>query len=311
VTTSTALDKQTVSSKVLVAVGLLLLCVNGFFPLLWMVLTSFKPESELIRTPLTYLPASPTIENYLEVFSSLPFHRFLWNSAVVSISATLLCVLFAALAGYALGRLNLPGRRFILTLIVMTSMFPAIVLLVPLYRLFLGGLEVPILSPIVNFLHNVGLSFLPETLISPNLLNTYPALIIPYIALSLPIATLILTSFFQLIPKDLESAALVDGTSKVGALFRIIAPLSAPGIVTAAIIVFVNSWNEFLLALTFNTTLSMRTVPVGITLYQGEYAFPWHVISAAITIGMIPLLVLILVFQKRIISGLAAGGVKG
>lgn len=310
-TTSPTLNKQSFAEKIFVGLGLLLLCVNGFFPLLWMILTSFKPESELLRTPPTYLPVSPTIENYLEVFRSLPFHRFLLNSAVVSISATLLCVLFAALAGYALGRLNLPGRRFILTLIVMTSMFPAIVLLVPLYRLFLGGLEVPVLSPIVNFLHNVGLSFLPETLISPNLLNTYPALTIPYIALSLPIATLILTSFFQLIPKDLESAALVDGTSKVGALFRIIAPLSAPGIVTAAIIVFVNSWNEFLLAVTFNTTLSMRTTPVGITLYQGEYAFPWHVISAAITIGMIPLLVLILVFQKRIISGLAAGGVKG
>ena len=310
-TTSGTLNKQSFWGKVFTSLGLLLLCVNGFFPLLWMILTSFKPESELIRTPLTYLPASPTIQNYLEVFRSLPFHRFLWNSAVVSISATLLCVLFAALAGYALGRLNLPGRRFILTLIVMTSMFPAIVLLVPLYRLFLGGLEVPILGSIVSFLHDVGLFFLPERIISPNLLNTYPALIIPYIALSLPIATLILTSFFQLIPKDLESAALVDGTSKVGALFRIIAPLSAPGIVTAAIIVFVNSWNEFLLAVTFNTTLSMRTVPVGITLYQGEYAFPWHVISAAITLGMIPLLVLILVFQKRIISGLAAGGVKG
>jgi multiple sugar transport system permease protein len=305
------LDRQTLWGKVLMGVGLLLLFINGFFPLLWMIVTSFKPESELLRKPLTYLPASPTFENYLEVFESLPFHRFLFNSAVVSITATLLCVLFAALAGYALGRLNLPGRKFILTLIVMTSMFPAIVLLVPLYRLFLGGLEVPVISPIMNFLHDVGLSFLPETVITPNLLNTYPALIIPYIALSLPIATLILTSFFQLIPKDLESAALVDGTSKVGALFRIIAPLSAPGIVTAAIIVFVNSWNEFLLALTFNTTLNMRTVPVGITLYQGEYAFPWHVISAAITIGMIPLLVLILVFQKRIISGLAAGGVKG
>ncbi len=150
-----------------------------------------------------------------------------------------------------------------------------------------------------------------SAIFTPNLLNTYWALIIPYIALSLPIATLILTSFFQLIPQDLESAALIDGCTRISALFRVVAPVSAPGIVTAAIIVFVNSWNEFLLALTFNTSLQMRTVPVGITLYQGEYAFPWAIISAAITLGVLPLVALIIFFQKRIISGLTAGGVKG
>jgi multiple sugar transport system permease protein len=293
------------------ALGIILVIANGLFPLTWMVLTSLKRESELLRTPITYLPDEPTLVNYLEVFRALPFHRFLLNSAVVSVSATIICVLFAALAGYALGRLKLPGRKLILTLIVMTSMFPALVLLVPLYRIFLGGVEVPILSPLLTLLHDLGMTFLPERLVSPNLLNTHAALIIPYVALSLPIATLILTSFFQLIPQDLENAALIDGMSRVGALFRIIMPLSAPGIVTAAIIIFVNSWNEFLLALTFNTALSMRTVTVGITLYQGEFAFPWHVISAAITVAVIPLVALILLFQKRIISGLAAGGVKG
>lgn len=290
--------------------GIALLIVNGTFPLLWIVLTSFKREAELARTPITYLPQNPTLHNYVQVFEALPFARFLLNSAVVSVGATVLCVLFAALAGYALGRLNLPGRRLILTLIVMTSMFPALVLLVPLYRLFVG-FEIPFLSAFFGLMHDLGMSFFPSTATTPNLLNTYWALIIPYIALSLPIATLILTSFFQLIPKDLESAALVDGCTRVGALFKIIAPVSAPGIVTAAIIVFVNSWNEFLLALTFNTTLSMRTVPVGITLYQGEFAFPWALISAAITIGVLPLVALIIFFQQRIISGLTAGGVKG
>src|SRR5690606_38311852 len=127
--------------------------------------------------------------------------------------------------------------------IVMTSMFPALVLLVPLYRLF-RGVELPWLG---------GLLFFPEGFGTPNLLNTYWALIIPYVALSLPIATMILTSFFQLIPDELEAAATVDGSSRVGALFRVIMPLSAPAMVTAGIIVFVNSWNEFLLALTFNT----------------------------------------------------------
>ncbi len=286
-------------NRLLRYVALLLVVVNGLFPAVWLLLTSFKPDRELRQVPITYWPESFTVQNYVSVFTENPFGRFLLNSAVVSVVATAICVLFAALAGYALGRLEIPGRRAILTLIVMTSMFPALLLLVPLYRLFVG-VEIPFLSELFS-----------TPIFTPNLLNTYWALIIPYIALSLPIATLILTSFFQLIPQDLESAALIDGCTRVSALFRVVAPVSAPGIVTAAIIVFVNSWNEFTLALTFNTTLQMRTVPVGITLYQGEYAFPWAVISAAIMLGVLPLVVLILFFQKRIISGLTAGGVKG
>lgn len=297
-------------ARVGIVLGTALLVINGTFPLAWMILTSLKGENELIRTPITYLPEVPTLENYARVFEQLPFDRFMANSAVVSVTATLVCVLIASLAGYALGRLNMPYRRTLLTGIVITSMFPALVLLVPLYRMFLGT-EIPGLSQLVGFLHDLGMSFLPTEVRSPNLLNTHAALIVPYVALSLPIATLILTSFFQLIPRDLESAALVDGCSRIEALFRIIAPVSAPGVVTAAIIVFVNSWNEFLLALNFNTALSMRTVPVGITMYQGEFAFPWATISAAITVGVLPLVALILVFQQKIIAGLTAGGVKG
>jgi multiple sugar transport system permease protein len=297
-------------SRVVVVIGTLLLIANGTFPLIWMILTSFKRERELIRVPITYWPQDPTLQNYAQVFTDLPFARFLLNSAIVSISATIVCVLIAAFAGYALGRLAMPFRRGLLTAIVVTSMFPALVLLVPLYRMFLGT-EIIGLSSLIGFLHDLGMTFLPSEVIGPNLLNTYWALIVPYVALSLPIATLILTSFFQLIPKDLESAALVDGCTRVQTLFKVIAPVSAPGIVTAGIIIFVNSWNEFLLALNFNTALSMRTVPVGITMYQGEFAFPWAVISAAITIGVLPLVVLILMFQQRIIAGLTAGGVKG
>ena len=289
------------ANRIFMTVALVLVIINGFFPAVWLFLTSLKPDGELTRLPITYLPETLTFGNYVQVFSRNPFALFLRNSFVVSLGATALCVLFAALAGYALGRLQLRGRRVIMTGIVMTSMFPALVLLVPLYRLF-SGVDLPWLD---------GVFFLPESVSTPNLLNSYWALIIPYVALSLPIATLILTSFFQLIPGDLESAATVDGCTRVGALFRIIMPLSAPGIVTAGIIVFVNSWNEFLLALTFNTDLVMRTVPVGITLYQGEFAFPWAVISAAVTLGIVPLVVLILFFQQRIISGLTAGGVKG
>ena len=297
-------SRRSPATTLFLTVALLLVIANGLFPASWLLLTSFKPDGELTRLPITWWPETFTWANYRAVFTQNPFARFLLNSAIVSVGATVLCVLFASLAGYALSRLRLPGRRWIMAGIVMTSMFPALVLVVPLYRLF-RGVELAWLEalPVIGGIF--------EGWSSPNLLNTYWALIIPYTALSLPIATLILTSFFQLIPDDLEAAATVDGASRVGALFRIIMPLSAPGIVTAGIIVFVNSWNEFLLALTFNTQTTMRTVPVGITFYQGEFAFPWAVISAAVTIGIVPLVLLILFFQRRIISGLTAGGVKG
>ena len=281
------MNQQAFGYRVLLYLGLFVVIVNGIFPAIWLFLTSFKSDGELQRLPITYLPDAFTFDNYVQVFVRNPFGRFLLNSLVVSLSATLICVFFAALAGYALARLNLPGRKIILTVIVMTSMFPALVLIVPLYRLFRG----------------IDLGWFT----TPNLLDTYWALIIPYVALSLPIATLTLTSFFQLIPKDLESAAMVDGSSRIGTLFRIVAPLSAPGIVTAGIIIFVNSWNEFLLGLTFITSRNMRTVPVGITFYQDEFAFPWAVISAAVTLGIVPLVLLILFFQRRLISGLTAG----
>jgi multiple sugar transport system permease protein len=285
------MNQRAFGYRVLLYLGLFVVVVNGIFPAIWLLLTSFKSDGELQRLPITYLPDAFTFDNYVQVFVRNPFGRFLFNSFFVSLSATLICVFFAALAGYALARLNLPGRKIILTIIVMTSMFPALVLIVPLYRLFRG----------------IDLGWFT----TPNLLDTYWALIIPYVALSLPIATLTLTSFFQLIPKDLESAAMVDGSSRIGTLFRIVAPLSAPGIVTAGIIIFVNSWNEFLLGLTFITSRNMRTVPVGITFYQDEFAFPWAVISAAVTLGIVPLVLLILFFQRRLISGLTAGGVKG
>lgn len=304
------IETHSLRNKILLNIGIVLLIIGGVFPILWLFLTSLKLDGELTRLPITYLPDAPTLRNYVSVFQDNPFGRFLLNSIIVSLSSTLLCVLFSALAGYALARLKIPGSRAILIGIVMTSMFPALVLLVPLYRLFIG-VEIPILSIFVNYLEQLGIGNWPTEVTTPGLLNTYAALIIPYVALSIPISTLTLTSFFQLIPEDLESAAMVDGSSRIGALFRIVAPLSAPGIVTAGIIVFVNSWNEFLLAFTFNTAMNMRTVPVGIVLYQGEFSFDWSIISSALILGIVPVVILIIFFQQRIISGLTAGGVKG
>jgi multiple sugar transport system permease protein len=163
------------------------------------------------------------------------------------------------------------------------AMFPLISLMVPLFKL----------------MRELGL------------LNTYLALILPYAVLSMPVCTLVMASFFQEIPPDLEAAAMIDGCSRVGALFKVVIPLSAPGVFTAAILAFVNAWDEFLLALTMMNRVSMRTLSVGITLYQGEYAFPWPLISAALIVAIVPISLLIAVFQERVVGGLTAGGVKG
>jgi multiple sugar transport system permease protein len=129
--------------------------------------------------------------------------------------------------------------------------------------------------------------------------------------LSLPVCTLMLVSFFESIPRDLENAAMIDGCTRIGALFKIVVPLCAPGVFTAGILAFVNAWDEFLLALSFNSNPALRTLPVGIQLYQGEFAFPWPVISAALVVGIVPVAILIVIFQERVVSGLTAGGLKG
>jgi multiple sugar transport system permease protein len=166
----------------------------------------------------------------------------------------------------------------------------------------------------------VGVSALPlVTLMVPlfqlmrglGLLNTYAALVLPYAVLSLPVCTLVLVGFFDAIPRDLENAAMIDGCTRLGSLVRVILPLSAPGVATAAILAFVNAWDEFLLALSLTSSQSMRTVPVGLTLYQGEYAFPWPLISAALIVALIPVAVLIVAFQERVVGGLTQGGLKG
>ncbi|MDQ6620622.1 MAG: carbohydrate ABC transporter permease [Pseudomonadota bacterium] len=261
----------------------LIIAVNGFFPALWILLTSLKTETELIQSPITYLPHAPTFANYLTAFTAQPILRFMWNSFVVASLSTALCVLVSALAAYALTRLRMPHRHLIMSGILAISMFPLVSLMVPLFKVMREA----------------------------GLLNTYLALILPYAVLSMPVCTLVMASFFQDIPPDLEAAAMVDGCSRVGALFRVVMPLSAPGVFTAAILAFVNAWDEFLLALTLMNRVNMRTLSVGITLYQGEFAFPWPLISAALIIAIVPISILIALFQERVVGGLTAGGMKG
>ncbi len=257
--------------------------VNGFFPALWILLTSLKTESELVQQPITWLPQTTTLANYARAFADQPLLRYLGNSFVVALGSTVVSLLVSALAAYAIARLNLRRRQLILSCIVASSMFPLVTLLVPIF----------------------------ETFRTLGLLNTYTALILPYTVLNLPVCTLVLVGFFQGIPRDLENAAMIDGCTRLGALWRVVVPLAAPGVFTAGILAFVNAWDEFLLALSLNASAGMRTLPVGITLYQGEFTFPWPVISAALIVAIVPVAVLIALFQERVVGGLTQGGLKG
>jgi multiple sugar transport system permease protein len=261
----------------------LIVAANGFFPAIWVLLTSFKTETELMRVPISIWPAAATLENYVRVFTDQPIGRFLWNSVVVATISTVICVAVSALAAYALVRLRLPAPGLILSILLAVAMFPLISLVVPLFQV----------------MRDVGL------------LNTWPALILPYAVLSMPVCTLVLISFFQDIPRDLENAAMIDGCSRLGALWHVVIPLTAPGVFTAAILSFVNAWDEFLLALTLSPRVMSRTLPVGITLYQGEFSFPWPIISAALIVALVPVCILIAIFQERVVSGLTSGGMKG
>ena len=265
----------------LVAAGAVV--INGFFPAVWILLTSLKLEVELVQKPITYWPHNPTLQNYVQAFTDQPLLKYLGNSFTVALLATAASLVVSSFAAYAIARLNLKHRQLILTAIIASSMFPLVTLLVPIF----------------------------ETMRSLNLLNTYAALVLPYVVLNLPVCTLVLVSFFQSIPKDLENAAMIDGCTRIGTLWHVVIPLAAPGVFTAGILAFVNSWDEFLLALSLNSSASMRTLPVGITLYQGEFSFPWPIISAALIVAIVPIAVLIAIFQERVVGGLTQGGLKG
>jgi multiple sugar transport system permease protein len=257
--------------------------INGFFPAVWILFTSLKTEVELVQKPITWLPHAPTLQNYVQAFTDQPLLKYLGNSFAVAIVATIFSLIVASCAAYAIARLNLKNRQLILTAIVASSMFPLVTLLVPIF----------------------------ETMRTLGLLNTYIALVLPYIVLNLPVCTLVLVSFFQSIPKDLENAAMIDGCTRLETLWRVVIPLAAPGVFTAGILAFVNAWDEFLLALSLNSSPALRTLPVGITLYQGEFSFPWPIISAALIVAIVPVAVLIAIFQERVVGGLTQGGLKG
>jgi len=254
-------------------------------PFLWQVVTSFKPSQEIFSRPVKYIPSYLDLSAYVKIFIRHPFGRQIVNSIFIACVSTFICLALASLASYAVARFKIFGGRSFLLFILLLSLFPPVVLIVPLY----------------------------EMVSTWGLMNNWLALIIPYSALNLPFAIWVMSSFFRQIPQALEDAAKVDGLSRLGILVRIILPLSAPALATTAILVFIFCWNEFLLALTFMTRDTSRTVPVGIAMLSGasQYEIPWDQISAATVLTTLPLVTFVVLFQRRIVEGLTAGAVKG
>jgi multiple sugar transport system permease protein len=281
--------KGSLIGKIVVGLGMAFILVYCLAPFYWMVVSSLRLPSMGRSTQL--IPDPVSFENYVAVFNpNNHFGRALINSLVVSGGTTLLVLLLGTFGAYAIARLAFRGRVLVMFLIVSTSMFPVITLIVPLLKLFTGGFE-----------------WFPW-----NWINTYQAMILPTMSFALPLAVWNLNAFFRQLPVELEQAAMVDGTTRFGAFWRIILPLAAPGVFTTAIITFIAAWNEFLIALTMVNLPEMQTANVAISKFTGAQQFdtPYGTKMAAGVIVTVPLIIMVLIFQRRIIGGLAAGSVK-
>ncbi len=268
--------------RIWLALALTIIALWSLAPFLWQALTSLKPDAEITRLP-PLLPASPTLDHYRAVFTGTAFLRIIANSAVVASSTTLLSIAIGSLAAFGLAKLDVRRKGLILLFVLSASMFPPIATVSPLYLVIRG----------------LGLR------------DTWWALIVTDLSFSLPLSVWIMTNFFRQIPDELYHAARVDGCGPFQAFIRVMLPLAAPGVFTAAILVFIFSWNEFLFALTFTATEKSRTIPVAIALFPGLHEVPWGDIAAASVVVTVPLIVLVFAFQRRIIEGLTAGAVKG
>ena len=276
-----------VISRTLFYIILAIIFVYIVFPFYWAFRSSVTPNGELFVTPVHYWPVAPTFEHYQEVFTNAEFLVALRNSTIVAAATTLLSLFIGTVGAYALGRFKFRGRMPVMYLILSMTMFPSIA----------------ILGSLFDLVRRFGLY------------NQLPSLIITYLVFTLPFTVWVLTSFFQGLPKELEEAAYVDGASPLQTLYKVMLPLIAPGLVTTGLLAFINSWNEFLFAVSFLQTPDKRTVPLAIFLFNtatgGGFEIPWGTIMAGTVVVTVPLIVLVLIFQNRIISGLTAGAVKG
>jgi multiple sugar transport system permease protein len=269
--------------SVLFYVFLFLFVLVSMFPLIWIFKMSIITRAELFQSPPTILPANPTGQEYTQIFSDPAFQQALLNSAIIAGVTTVVCLFFGSIAAYAIARLRFRFKSPVMTLILAISFFPAVAIIAPL------------------FLQYSALG----------LIDTYWSAIISDVVFALPLTVWLLVAFFKELPKDLEEAAKVDGATTIQAFRKVIVPLAAPGVFTTAILTFIFAWNEFLFATTFLFTPDTQPVTVVIPNFASQYTTDYGAQAAAAVVVTVPLVILVLIFQRRIVSGLTAGAVKG
>ena len=273
---------QLVLMQLLIAI-IIIWCLAPFY---WTVITSLKQANAIFYNPTTYLPDPVDMTSWTFVVNLPRFQGALINSTIIASSVTVVSLSLGSLCAYAIARLRFPGKNIVLALVLAVSMFPGIAIISPLYLQFRDW----------------------------DLINNKLALILPGVTFTLPVCIWTLTAFFRDLPRELEEAAYVDGASRIQTFTQVIGPLAAPGVFTTAILLFIASWNEFLFARTFMSKVEQLTAPVAVAQFEGSdiaAATPWGEISAAAIATTIPLVILVLVFQRRIVAGLTAGAVKG
>ncbi|PKA45211.1 carbohydrate ABC transporter permease (plasmid) [Rhizobium sullae] len=274
--------KNTVLPTILTYIGLAIGLVFAAFPIVWMFFSSLKSNTEIFALPPTLLPKTFTIAAYLTIFNDPVKVRFFINSYFVASVVTFLTVVIAILTAYAFSRYSFRFKNTLNVFIISTQTVPPITLLIPYFGM------------VVAF----------------RIFDTYLALVMTYMVFTLPYAVLLMTGYFNTLPKELDEAVMVDGGSSWTALWRVIVPVSVPGIVATAVYTFLLAWNEFLFALTLTKSMDLRTVPIGIQLLMGQHAFEWNEMMAMSVLGSLPLLVLYLVAQRYFLAGMTAGSVK-
>ncbi len=268
--------------KITFALVVIVYLFGMVFPFFWIFVTSFKTSGEIFgEGAFRIISEAPTLKNYLTVLLEKGILQAIKNSFIVASVTTIYVIAVATLTAYAISRFDFKGKNVLLGLILAVSMFPQMIVTGPVYNLFLDL----------------------------KLLNSY-AIVLPYSTITLPIAIWILVTHFNQIPLALEEAAKIDGASSFQTLYKILFPLAAPGVFTTAIIVFISAWNEFLLSVSLNSNEEYHTVPVAISFLRTQFEILWGEVTAATTIVTIPTLIIVLLFQKQIVSGLTSGGVK-
>jgi multiple sugar transport system permease protein len=275
-------SNRQVGLRIGVIIGSLVAAVFAGFPVVWMLVSSFKTNTEIFAFPPQIITPGFSLDAYVAVLTDPEEIRFFINSYIVALSVTLVTVVIALFAAYAFSRFEFRFKKVLNVVIIGTQAVPPIALLIPFF-----GLMVTI-----------------------GLYNTYAGLILTYVVFTLPYAIVMMTGYFNTLPRELDEAVRVDGAGSLTALWRILVPISVPGIISVAVYTFMISWNEFLFALTLTRTNDMRTVPVGIQLLLGQNSQEWNQMMAMSILGSIPVLVLFLVFQRWFIGGLTSGSVK-